>query len=648
MSKIHLHIDIETYSEIDIKKAGAHAYAEHDSFEILIVAFSIGTEQTQCYSWDDLPEYFFEMLEDDNIIKVAHNAAFERTCFNAMGYFTQAKAWRCTMVKALYCGLPGSLDQLSTILGLTNAKLKSGTALINYWCKPVKPTKINGGRTRNLPEHNPEKWAQFIEYCIGDVNAEKEILRKLSPIKMPLAEWELWALDQEINDNGVKLDTGLLDGALFIDGLSKEALNERLKEITQLDNPNSLEQLKRWVSDQTSQEVKQLTKDAVKDLLKQDLPSAVREVLQIRQQTGKTSVKKYSAMGAGLCEDGRVRGLFQFYGANRTGRWAGRRVQLQNLPRHSIKDMALARNLVKSKDFGLVDTCYSDIPDTLSQLIRSAIVPEKGFSLVACDFSAIEARVLSWMAGETWRLDVFATHGKIYEASASKMFNIPIDEIDKDSPYRQRGKVAELALGYQGGVNALVAMGGDRLGLSSAEMDAIVKRWRVANPKITALWSEIGNLALLAVKNGKAYRHELSGVLFSGSPNLLKILLPSGRELVYFGARIARNRFGNDAIQYKGVDDAKRWGYIDTYGGKLVENIVQAISRDLLAIALIECKKLTGAIVLHVHDEIGLEVPKLLAEHTLEKMELIMSTPPTWAKSLPLAAEGFIGDFYRK
>ena len=647
----HLHIDIETFSSADLKKTGVHAYAESPDFEILVVAFAIGAEPAKCYDWDELPDYFFEMLEDDRILKFAHNAAFERTCFTAKGYPTPASAWRCTMVKAFYCGLPGKLDQLSTVLGLQNAKLKSGTMLINYFCKPAKPTKINGGRLRNLKEHNRVKWAELSDYCRVDVEAERELVSKLSDVRMPADEWQYWQIDQEINDRGVLIDKKFAESVLQIHERNVERLIERTKEITKLDNPNSLPQVKEWIGSRVGKNINALTKDAVKDLLSTETDTAVREVLQIRQQLGKTSIKKYTAMLDGLCRDNRVRGLFQFYGANRTGRWAGRRVQLQNLPRIDFKLDALqtARNVVGSADFELTELLFENIPSTLSQLIRTSIIAPKGRALVACDFSAIEARVIAWLAGEQWRLEVFQTHGKIYEASASKMFNIPIETIDKDSPYRQRGKVAELALGYQGGVGALVTMGGDRLGLTAPEMQTIVDRWRASNPKIVQMWYRFQNLATLAVKNGRAYFDEQTRITFSGTPQALRIKLPSGRELIYWGARIARNRFGKDSIQYWGQDDKGRFTLIDTYGGKITENLVQAISRDLLIYSMKQVKEqLPVDLVLHVHDEAVVECREDLAERILSEMEQIMSVGPAWAKGLPLNAEGFTSKFYRK
>ena len=646
--KTHLHIDIETYSEEDLKSAGIYKYSDHDSFEILIVAFAIGDQPVVCYDWDELPDYFFEMLEDDNVVKFAHNAAFERQCFAAMGYSTPATAWRCTMVKALYCGLPGSLDQLSKILDLESSKLQTGKALINYFCKPCKPTKINGGRVRNLPDHNPEKWAQFKEYCRVDVMAEIELMQRLSFIRMSTQDWADWALDQDINTRGVLIDKQLVDSAVHLTELQNEALMLRAEELTGLSNPNSLSQLKQWMSDRTGKEINDLTKDAVKSLLKAESDPVVREVLQIRQQLGKTSVKKYVAMVAGADKDGRARGLFQFYGANRTGRWAGRRVQLQNLPRNMEKGLETARAVFREGDHALADMLYNDIPDTLSQLTRTAIIPEKGRKIVACDFSAIEARVIAWLAGEDWRLDVFKGHGKIYEASASKMFNIPIETIGKDSPYRQRGKVAELALGYQGGVNALIRMGGDKLGLSEAEMQVIVDKWREANKRIVNLWATFNQYAVLCLANGRAYNHAATNITFSGSPNLMRIVLPSRRELIYWDAKLVKGKFGNK-VQYKGTNDAGQWSYIDTYGGKLTENIVQAVSRDLLCHALRQtAAKVPADIILHVHDEIAVEANASMAEDVLRHMESIMSKGPKWAEGLPLAAEGFVGDFYRK
>lgn len=645
----HLHIDFETYSEADLKAVGMHKYVADPSFEILIVAYAFDNEPVQCVAWKDAPQRLLSALTDPAVLKIAHNAAFERACLAAVGYASPVEQWRCSMVKALYCGLPGSLDKLSSVLNLSNAKLKSGTALINYWSKPCKPTKANGGRTRNLPEHNPKKWQGLSGYCTMDVEAERELLTCLTHIKVPAQEWQLWQLDQRINDTGVAVDMQLVRNAIFIRETHNEYLSERARQLTGLDNPNSLPQLKRWLSDEVRREINDLTKSAVEDLLADDVGSAAREVLRIRQQMGKTSVKKFAAMVEGSM-DGVMRGLFQFYGANRTGRWAGRRVQLQNLPRNSMKDLEAARSIVRSGDYELLSMLYSDIPDVLSQLIRTALVPREGRDLIASDFSAIEARVLSWLAGEQWRLDVFTSTGKIYEASASRMFNVPEESITKDSDYRQRGKVAELALGYQGGTGALKAMGGDKLGLSLAEMEVIVQKWRLANPKIVQLWREIGDTALAAVRDGKQYKHSKTGIVFNGTAGLLRIVLPSGRELIYWGARIGENKYGKAAVKYKELNDKKQWVLVDTYGGKLVENITQAVARDLLAHALLRIAEEVpqATLTLHVHDEIGMDAPEQLSAEILEKVEQIMSEPPDWAIGLPLAAEGFVAKFYQK
>lgn len=641
----HLHIDIETYCDLDLKKVGAHKYAAHDSFRILVVAWSYGLNTPiECCEWEKLPEHVRADLTDTDVMKVAHNAAFERTCLAAVGIPTPPDQWRCSMVKALYCGLPGKLEDLSKVLGLKSGKLSTGTALINYFCKPCKPTKTNGGRLRNLPEHNPVKWQELKTYCTGDVAAEMEIVTMLAPIKMPLEEWRVWQLDQHINDRGVAVDEQLVRNAIAISEHHAQRLAERAKEITGLSNPNSLPQLKKWLTRNTGEDICGLAKADV-DRLLISAEGAVREVLLIRQQLGKTSVKKYTSMLDGLL-NGRVQGLFQFYGANRTGRWAGRRVQLQNLPRNHMKDLEAARAIVKAGDYELLNMLYSEIPDVLSQLVRTALIPAEGHKLYVSDFSAIEARVLAWLAGEEWKLEVFRTHGKIYEAAAARMFGVPIESIRKSSDYRQRGKVAELALGYQGAEGALVNMGADKMGLTMGEMKTIVEKWRQANPKISQFWRDVQDVSIMAVSTGKSYVHTSSGIRFTGSPGLMKIGLPSGRELVYWGARLDKNRFGRTALRYYGIDDKKRFASIDTYGGKLVENIVQAVSRDLLVYALVRvASEVSEAqIVLHVHDEIACE-----SQHeVLNKIERIMSEPPEWAKGLPLGAEGFSAEFYQK
>lgn len=651
-----LHIDIETYSSVDIKSAGVYKYTESKDFEILIVAYSIGDGPVKCYEWQYLPDCFFDHLRDEDTIKVAHNAAFERLCFRAMGYNIPIEQWRCSAVKAAYCGLPMSLGELTKVLNLgEQGKLSTGSALIRYFCMPVKATKVNGGRTRNNPEHNPDKWHEFKRYCVNDVIAEREISARLKRYKMPHSEWEAYHLDQHINDRGVELDLQLATKAMTADQFNTEALNQRLYEITRLANPNSLSQLRGWIEDRTQLKVESLAKDALQSLITTTEDTAVREVLRIRQQTGKTSIKKYAAMQACVGKDGRARGLFQFYGAGRTGRWAGRLIQLQNLPRNYIRDLAEARELLKTsepEDFAL---CY-DVSDTLSQLIRTAIVPSKAKQFLVADFSAIEARVIAWLADEKWRLDVFSTHGKIYEASAAMMFNVPLESIGKGSDLRQRGKVAELALGYQGAVGALKAMGAEKMGLSEQQMEEIVSRWRGANRHIVQMWADFDSAAKKAMQYpNQTIRHK-ANVSFRYDGQCLILTLPSGRSLIYWQAQLAQNRFGKESIRYRGVDGVtKQWLWIDTYGGKLTENIVQAVARDILLNSLIELQKEEFDVVMHVHDEVVCEfwdrehMPFCYdPDERLKDMITAMTKLPDWAKGLPLGADGYRCKFYMK
>lgn len=645
---MHLHIDIETYSSADIKKVGAYKYTEAPDFEVLMVAFAIGDAPVRIFDWEDRETSaeaaeFFAAFQDPRTGLVAHNATFERLAFRRVGMDAPPERWLCTAIKSSYCGLPMSLGEVSKALQLTSGKLDTGSALIRYFSIPCKPTLTNGGRTRNRREDNPEKWQQFREYCVRDVEAEREIAARLSAIPMPAEEWRGYWLDQRINDRGVRIDDGMVLGALKINDKNVEALAKRLADVTQLENPNSVAQLKQWVSSQTGTSVESLSSDAVDKLLAGGLPALVREALTIRQELSRTSIKKYVAMQHVAGTGRRARGLFQFYGAGRTGRWAGRLIQLQNLPRNYLHDLSLARQLVAAGDFDTLALCF-DVSDTLSQLIRTALVPSEGKLFGVADYSAIEARVLSWLAGETWRLDVFATHGKIYEASASRMFGVPIESIGKGSDLRQKGKVAELALGYQGGANALVTMGGDKMGLSSEEMESIVKKWRQANPRIVRLWYNLQDAALRAVKLQTSVKLEC-GVRFTGTPTALRVTLPSGRQLVYWQARIAEGRYG-EAVKYWGVDSkTKRWALLDTYGGKLAENVVQAVSRDLLLHSLKQLEELGVYTVMHVHDEI---VAEIAAESELEELLATMSAAPDWAAGLPLTADGYTCGYYMK
>jgi DNA polymerase len=642
-----LHVDIETFSSVDIKSAGAYKYAASADFEILIVAFAADKKPVECYDWDKLPQRFFDMLLDPSVVKIAHNAAFERICFARMDYDVPAEQWRCSAIKAAYCGLPMSLGEVTKALDLgAKGKLSTGSALIRYFCMPVKPTKTNGGRTRNTAQNSPEKWADFVQYCKNDVEAEREIVKRLAPFKMPASEWAAYVLDQQINDRGVLIDEKLARKAIEADGANMEALKNRLKQLTKLDNPNSPAQLLKWLQEQTGKEINSLAKESIEGLINETSAGVVREVLQLRQATSKTSVKKYAAMESCVGSDGRARGVFQFYGAGRTGRWSGRLIQLQNLPRNYILDLADARDLLRNYSADYFGLCY-DISNTLSQLIRTALIPSKGKLFAVADFSAIEARVLAWLAGEQWRLDVFATHGKIYEASASKMFNVPLDEIGKGSDLRQKGKVAELALGYQGGASALETMGGAKMGLSMQDMEQIVERWRKANFKITQFWADLGKAAINCVK----FRKEIKlscGVTFRMIAGSLCVELPSGRSLTYWSAQIAANRFGRETVRYMGVNTlTKQWGWQDTYGGKLTENIVQAVSRDLLLHSM-HALDTDYEIVMHVHDEVVCEVDADAAELRLDILCDAMGHTPDWAQGLPLNADGYLCDFYKK
>lgn len=644
----HLHVDIETFSSVDIKTSGAYKYAESDDFEILMVAYAVDDEPVCCFDWDDLPESFFQMLTDPNVVKIAHNAAFERVCFRAVGYDIPVHHWRCSAVKAAYCGLPMKLGDLTKVLNLGDkGKLTSGSALIRYFCIPCRPTLSNGQRTRNRKEDNPEKWANFKMYCVNDVEAEREILKRLSFISMPYEEWQAYFLDQQINDRGVKLDLQMVDSAIEADETNTDKLNYRLKQLTGLDNPNSLSQLRGWITRTSGQEVTSLAKDAASQIKSETSDGRVREVLTIREQTGKTSIKKYTAMRACAGKDERARGLFQFYGAGRTGRWAGRLIQLQNLPRNYMKDLSEARSLLKRSPTGSFPLVY-DVSDTLSQLIRTALIPSEGHIFGVADFSAIEARVLSWLADERWRLEVFSTHGKIYEASASRMFGVPMDQIGKGSELRQRGKVAELALGYQGGVGALTAMGADKMGLSEEDMKVIVSKWRVANQRICEFWQSIEDAAVKTLDTGLRVKHP-SGIEFSKAQNCMLLKLPSGRNLVYWDAELTqRNR--RRSIRYRGVDGVtKQWIWVDTYGGKLTENIVQAVSRDLLLHSLRVLSHGGYRIVMHVHDEVVCEIESDLdTKAELDNILQYMGVVPEWAAGFPLTADGYLCTFYMK
>ena len=652
---MNLHIDFETYCSADLTEVGAYNYTEHPDFEILLMAYKIDRREVEIIDLtaEQIPDYITEILLDDSVKILAHNANFERLCIkNGLGIDLPAERFECSLVKSAYCGLPLDLDRVSNVLRLSQTKA-SGTHLINYFCKPCKPTKVNGGRTRNLPEHAPAKWEEFKEYCKQDVRTESAIVDKLSKYKLPSRESALYCLDQRINDRGVKIDRQLGINAVEINEIAREQATLRYNEITGIDNPNSLPQFKRWLSERLGYAVEDATKSAVTELLNQDLSKEVRDVLRIRQILGKTSIAKYVAMlNVADPENDIARGLFQFYGANRTGRWAGRAIQLQNLPQNHFKgnEMELCREALREGEYGFLEILFSSVPAMLSQLIRAAFIPYSSDEVFhVADYSAIEARVISWLASEKWRMNVFATTGKIYEASAARMFKIPIESITKDSEERKKGKVAELALGYQGSVGALDKMGAEAMGLSDEEKKKIVKMWRAASPNIVKMWRDFENAAVKCVREQTMVFTDYKGVIFNCDGEYMTIQLPSGRELYYYKPRLATNNFDNEGVQYYTLDQEKKtWGLTDTYGGKLTENIVQAISRDLLAEAMLRLDQFGYNIAIHVHDEVVISAPRQNAKNDLESICEIMSQPVSWAGGLILTADGFTTDYYKK
>lgn len=654
----HLSIDIETYSSVDIGKAGAYAYAQSLDFEILLFAYSLNGEPVQIVDLaqgEKIPNNIVKALNNPLVIKHAYNAAFEWYCLNRAGYETPIEQWQCTMFHGLYCGYTAGLDLTGKVLGLPQdkQKLTTGKALIRYFCVPCKPSKSNGGRTRNLPKHDLDKWRLFKEYCIQDVVTEMEIEKRLSSFPVPQSEQEQWQMDIRMNAFGINLDKDLIDGALYVDSAITNELTEEAKAITGLSNPNSAQQLGRWLEDKTGLTIDNLQKETVKDLIDTIEDKDAKRVLKIRQELSKTSVKKYVAMDTAMGEDGRVRGLLQFYGANRTGRWAGRLVQVQNLPRNYIETLDLARNLVKSRNINALKLIYGNIPDTLSQLIRTAFIPSQGNKFVVADFSAIEARVIAWLAGEQWRQEVFATHGKIYEASASQMFGVPIEKIKKGNPeyaLRQKGKIAELALGYQGGVGALKSMGALNMGLSEEELPDTVRRWRESNKRIVDLWFSLENAAIQVMETAnpvgvKGLILAREGELMYGQ-DFLTVTLPSGRKLFYPKPFLKENDFGKVAVHYHGMNQTtKKWEVLATYGGKLTENIVQAIARDCLAVTLKRVQDLGLQTVMHIHDEVVIDAP---TSASLKEVCDLMAEPIKWAPGLILKGAGFEGQYYMK
>lgn len=657
----HLSIDLETFSSVPIAKAGAQKYIASPDFEILLFAYSLNGAPPVCCDiaqGELLPDWVLDALCDPQCLKHAYNAAFEWGCLSKfMERQLPPEQWRCTMFHGLYAGYPAGLDATGRALGLPEdkRKLSTGKALIRYFCVPCTPTKSNGGRRRNLPNHDPARWELFKEYNAQDVTTEMEIERRLSLITVPDWLQRQWETDLLINARGVAVDMEMVSGALEIGATVRERLTQEAVRISGLNNPNSVQQLSAWLEQETGEEVTDLRKDTVAKMIAQapDIPG-VQRMLEIRQELGKTSTKKYDAIEQAVCPDGRVRGLLQFYGANRTGRWAGRLVQVQNLPRTYTQPLELARNLVKQRKLDNLRLIYGSVPDTLSQLIRTAFVASDGNVLIDADFSAIEARVISWLAGEQWRLEVFKTHGKIYEASASQMFGVPIERIKKGNPeyaLRQKGKVAELALGYQGGAGALINMGALDMGIPEDDLPDIVQRWRDTNKRICDLWYKMNSAAVEAISTGCSVGvgRLLVSCEYDAAHEVeyLTVLLPSGRKLYYNSPQIGENKWGGPSISYMGMDQTtKKWKRIETYGGKLVENCVQAVARDCLAQAIENLEKEGLPVVFHIHDEVVIDCRADTA--TLDDVVNIMSRPIPWAPGLPLNADGWVGGFFKK
>ena len=641
-----LAIDIETYSEVDLPKSGVYAYSDSPSFEILLFAYAFNDEPTQIVDLacgEVLPERVRRALDDPTVIKTAFNAAFERTCISRyLGKQLSPESWQCTAVQSAMLALPLSLDGVGEVLKIQRKKLKEGADLVRYFSLPCKPTKSNGGRTRNRPADAPEKWERFKEYCIRDVDAEREIREKLHNFPIPDSEMMLYRMDQEINDRGILVDRELVAGAVECDNRYKDLVTARAYELTGLENPNSPAQIKGWLTDR-GVSVGSLDKKAVKGMIS-DAQGEVLEVLRLRLLMAKTSVKKYEAIERSVCSDGRVHGLLQFYGANRTGRWAGRLVQVQNLPQNHIQQLELCRELVKRRDLETLDMLFDSTPGVLSELIRTAFVPKTGCRFVVADFAAIEARVLAWFSGEQWRLNTFAEGGDIYCASASQMFGVPVVKHGENGHLRQKGKIAELALGYGGSVGALTAMGALEMGMQEEELQPLVNQWRGSNPHITKFWWDVDAAAVKAVKEKTTVPY--GNLCFSYESGILFVTLPSGRRLSYIKPRMRENRYGRDSLSYEGVGESKKWMRIETYGPKLVENIVQGTARDLLAYAMLQLRNAGFDIVMHIHDEAVLEVPEGVS--SVDEICRIMAVAPDWAIGLPLRADGYECPFYKK
>lgn len=648
MSRV-LHIDLETYSDIDIGKCGAYRYVDSPNFEILLLAYAYDDDSVTVIDLaqgEQIPKDVLEDIADEGITKVAHNAAFERICLSKfLNTHLDPEAWHCTMVHALSLGLPASLADVGKALNLGEDKQKMavGKRLITYFCKPCKPTQANGQRTRNYPHHDPEKWDLFKEYNRQDVVTEQAIYDRLMKFPLPDSEQILYCLDQSINDYGIGVDTELMTNVIGYSEEYEAALRKECEELTGGINVHSIVQLKQWLSEQEGRQIDSLTKDDVDQLLKLDLKPSSKRILELRQETGRTSVKKYEAFERSICSDGRIHGAFQFYGAGRTGRWAGRLIQPQNFPRNAFEDIALARQLVKSKQWDEIEMLYGSMNDVFSTLIRTLIVPPEGMTFAIADYSAIEARVVAWMADEKWRQDVFANGGDIYCMSATQMFGVPVEKHGQNSHLRKKGKVAELACGYGGGVGALRKMGGEQMGLSEKEMDDIVKKWRRSSPHVVKLWRELGDAAIEAIDTRLRVkcRH---GVSFKYAKGILFMQLPSGRSLAY-----VQPRFDGRELTYMGMNQTTRkWERTKTWGGKLTENLIQAVARGCLAVSMTKIQKAGYHIVMHVHDEVIVEVPSDDAEGHLKRIEDLMGEPIEWAPGLLLTADGFNSPYYRK
>ena len=656
-------IDIETYSGNDLNKCGVYKYVQHPDFDILLFGYAVdggGVHVVDLAAGEELPEEILAALSDEDVTKWAFNSSFERICLSewlrrnhpehfysysvegdSVGDYLDPRGWKCSMIWSAYMGLPLSLAGVGAVLGLEEQKLKEGKDLIRYFCVPCKPTKSNSGRTRNLPEHDPEKWELFKFYNQRDVEVEQSIQKKLHSFPVPDFVWEEFWLDQEINDRGILLDLTLVENAIALDEISKDKLSDAIKDITELENPNSVAQMKQWLADQGVETDSLRKKDVAKMIADDDIDEDITEALRLRQQLAKSSVKKYQAMQTAVCDDGRARGMFQFYGANRSGRWAGRIIQLQNLPQNHMDDLEQARGLVRNGDYEALSMLYDSVPNVLSELIRTAFVAGEGNKFCVADFSAIEARVLSWLAGEQWRTEVFVNNGDIYCASASAMFGVPVEKHGQNAELRQKGKIAELALGYGGSVGALKSMGAIEMGLTEEELQPLVDYWRSANPNIVRFWWDVDRAVKKAVKQREP--SELKGIRFECRSGMLFITLPSGRRLAYVKPRIGENRFGGESVTYEGVGGTKKWERIESYGSKFVENIVQAISRDILCYAmrtLSHCR-----ICAHVHDELIIEIRK---DASLPAICEQMGRTPPWAEGLVLDADGYETVFYKK